>query len=252
MRSKTFVFRFFRTASCQLRRSLAGGRIMVANSLKFFALLSLTALCTLLAQAQHRHGMPMPSPTPAASPSPTPMTRKMPGMQLPSPTPTPSPDMHNVPMPAASPAASPQQMSIPGMNMPMPAASPSVNPTPSPMGQMPGMEMGGSHTEMNMGPLLVMNGDDMGIRVGSSENNIMSMGAMGSGTAWQPSSAPMHMLHWNKNDWLLMFHYNVFVGVNHQGGPRGVTKFESANWFMPMAYHQLGRGTLQLRGMFSA
>jgi hypothetical protein len=123
------------------------------------------------------------------------------------------------------------------------------------MAQMPGMEMGGMKTEgmnMNMGPLIVMIGDDMGIRIGSSERNVMSMGAMGSGTAWQPSSAPMYMQHWNKNDWLLMFHYNVFVDVNHQGGPRGVTKFESANWFMPMAYHKLGNGTLQLRAMFSA
>jgi hypothetical protein len=49
-----------------------------------------------------------------------------------------------------------------------------------------------------------------------------------------------------------MFHYNAFVGVNHQGGPRGETRFESANWFMPMAFHKLGPGTVQLRGMFSA
>jgi hypothetical protein len=105
---------------------------------------------------------------------------------------------------------------------------------------------------MNMGPLLVMDGDDMGIRVGSSDKNVMSMGAMGSGSAWQPSSGPMHMHHWNKNGWLLMLHYNAFVGVNAQGGPRGVTKFESANWLMPMAFRKLGRGTLQLRGMFSA
>jgi hypothetical protein len=105
---------------------------------------------------------------------------------------------------------------------------------------------------MDMGPLIVMDGEDMGIRIGSSEKNSMSMGAMGSGTSWQPSSAPMYMQHWNKSDWLLMFHYNIFVGVNRQGGPRGVTKFESANWFMPMAFHKLGPGTLQLRGMFSA
>lgn len=49
-----------------------------------------------------------------------------------------------------------------------------------------------------------------------------------------------------------MFHYNLFAGVNRQGRPRGVTKFESASWFMPVAYHKLGKGTLQLRGMFSA
>jgi hypothetical protein len=130
------------------------------------------------------------------------------------------------------------------MNMPMPSASPAA----SPMDQMPGMQTG----SMNMGPLMVMTNDDMGIRAGSSEKNTMSMGAMGSGTSWQPSSAPMHMQYKVTGDWLLMFHYNIFVDVNHQGGPRGATKFESANWFMPMAYHKLGPGTLQLRGMFSA
>src|SRR5690349_10566286 len=201
-------------------------------------------------QAQHRHGLPAatPAPTPAASPSPTPTMPKMPGMQMPaaSPTPTPTPHTHNMPMPSASPSASPEQM-----NMPMPLASPSASPVGQMPGMnMPGMEMGGMN--MDMGPLLVMSDDEMGIRVGSSEHNIMSMGAMGSGTSWQPSSAPMYMQHWTKNDWLLMFHYNLFVDVNHQGGPRGVTKFESANWFMPMAYHKLGAGTLQLRAMFSA
>jgi hypothetical protein len=169
----------------------------------------------------------------------------MPGMQMPTASPTASPRHEMMPgmqMPPASPAASPHQH-MPGM--PMPAASPSA----SPMGAMPGMDMGGMKTDM--GPLVVMKDDDMAIRVGSSDTNIMSMGAMGSGTAWQPSSAPMYMYHANKNGWLLMFHYNVFMDVNHQGGPRGVTKFESANWFMPMAYHRLGKGTLQLRGMFS-
>lgn len=139
-------------------------------------------------------------------------------------------------MPSASPSASPHQH--------MPAASPSA----SPAGHAPGMHPPG----MNMGPLLVMDGDDMGIRVGSSDKNVMSMGAMASGTTWQPSSGPMYMHHWGKNDWLLMLHYNMFVDVNGQGGPRGVTKFESANWFMPMAFRKLGKGTLQLRGMFSA
>ena len=94
------------------------------------------------------------------------------------------------------------------MNMPMPSASPSA----SPMGQMPGKDMSGMN--MNMGPLMVMKGNDMGIRVGASDTNIMSMGAMGSGTTWQPSSGPMHMLHKQSGDWLLMFHYN-FVDVAH-------------------------------------
>jgi hypothetical protein len=120
------------------------------------------------------------------------------------------------------------------------------------MGNMPGMENKQGMGSMKMGPLLVMTDSDMSIRVGASETNLLSMGAIASGTSWQPSSAPMHMHYRVAGDWLLMFHYNVFIDVNHQGGPRGATRFESANWFMPMAYHKLGAGTLQLRGMFSA
>jgi hypothetical protein len=132
------------------------------------------------------------------------------------------------------------------MNMPMPSASPAS----TPVKQMPGMDMGGMN--MNVGPLLVMDGNGMGIRVGDNKANILSMSAMGSGTSLLPASSPAYMQHWVKGDWFLMFHYNFVVDVNHQGGPRGETKFESANWFMPMAYHKLGVGTLQLRGMFSA
>jgi hypothetical protein len=105
--------------------------------------------------------------------------------------------------------------------------------------------------DMKVGSLMVMSGDDMGIRVGASETNVMPMGQMASGTSWQPASTRLNMLHKSSGDWLLMFHYNAVVGVNSQGGPRGVTKFESANWFMPMAFRKVGPGTLELRGMFS-
>ena len=163
-------------------------------------------------------------------------------------------DMQNMkPRPIASPAPqkkpTPQPAGEPQMNMPMPAQSPSPAPQQSSMGEMKDMPGTGS---MSMGPLMVMSGNDMGIRVGSSDTNIVSMGAMGSGTSWQPSSGPMHMSYKIAGDWLFIFHYNLLTGVNHQGGPRGATKFESANWFMPMAYRKVGKGTLQLRGMFSA
>ncbi len=91
----------------------------------------------------------------------------------------------------------------------------------------------------------------MFVRVGDSHANLMPMGRMGSGTSWQPASSTMPMLHKQAADWLLMFHYNFVAGVNAQGGPRGVTKFESANWFMPSAMRRVGNGTLELRGMFS-
>jgi len=192
-----------------------------------------------------------PSPKRSAVPQPSPqqMQMNMPGMQMPQASPSTSPqtqmNMPGMQMPTASPnppAASEQQM-----NMPMPMASPS----PGEMGGMKGMENMPGMGSMNMGPLMVMTGNDMGIRVGSSDTNIMSMGAMGSGTTWQPSSGPMHMYHKVAGDWLLMFHYNLVVALNREGGPRGVTKAESVNWFMPMAYHKLGKGTVQLRGMFS-
>jgi hypothetical protein len=62
----------------------------------------------------------------------------------------------------------------------------------------------------------------------------------------------MAMLHKQEGKWLLMFHYNFVAGVNQQGGPRGVTKFESANWFMPSARRRAGPGTVELRAMVSA
>jgi hypothetical protein len=214
----------------------------------------------------HRHqmgnmpGMPMPAKPAAPSTSPRKMdpNMHMPGMPMPAKPATPSaapekmdPNMHmpGMPMPAkpATPSAAPEKMD-PNMHMPAPGASPSPGTGAHQMESMPGMESG----PMSMGPLMVMSGNDMGVRVGASETNIMSMGAMGSGTTWQPSSGPMHMYHKQSGDWLLMFHYNLVSGMNRQGGPRGVTKVESANWFMPMAFHKLGKGTVQLRGMFSA
>ncbi len=187
----------------------------------------------------------------------------MKGMKMPSPTPTPSP----------TPAPSPEKME---MNMPVsPSQQGPVTDTLKPnatedksggMGNMDmnNMENGGSGDEsmkgmsdmsgmgsMNMGPLLVVSGNDMSIRVGSSRTNVMPMGQMGSGTSWEPASSPMRMYHKVAGDWLLMLHFNLIGDFNSQGGPRGVTKFESLNWFMPMAFHKLGRGTLALRGMFS-
>lgn len=180
---------------------------------------------SLTVSMQHQKHVPAAQASPVPSPK---AETNMPGMQMPSPSP--------------SPQSSPQHQ----MHMPQPAPSPSG----SPMGERVGMGMTGMN--MSMGPLMVMTGNEMAIRVGSSDTNLMSMGAMGSGTSWQPSSGPMHMYHKMAGDWLLMFHYNLVAAMNRQGGPRGVIKAESANWFMPMAFHKLGKGTVQLRGMFSA
>lgn len=79
-----------------------------------------------------------------------------------------------------------------------------------------------------------------------------SMSAIGSGTSLMPASTPGYMWNWVKKDWMMMAHGDLKVGFNHQGGPRGVNKAESQNWFMLMAERDAGPGRLMLRGMFSA
>ena len=80
-----------------------------------------------------------------------------------------------------------------------------------------------------------------------------AMAAIGSGTSLMPASSPAHMWHKTAGDWLIMAHWDLKLGFNHQGGPRGVNKAESQNWLMLMAERQFqGGGTLMLRGMFSA
>ena len=79
-----------------------------------------------------------------------------------------------------------------------------------------------------------------------------SMHSIGSGTSLLPASSPGNMWHWVANDWMIMAHGDLKVGFNHQGGPRGINKAESENWFMLMAEHPTsGGGRLMLRGMFS-
>ncbi|HEX8096776.1 MAG TPA: hypothetical protein VF507_02015, partial [Pyrinomonadaceae bacterium] len=80
----------------------------------------------------------------------------------------------------------------------------------------------------------------MDIRLGTSAHNFISMGQIGSGTSWQPQTSPMYMWYRYANGWLLFLHGEAKIGVNSQGGPRGVTKFESQNWLMPMAFKGVG------------
>ncbi|MFL6227600.1 MAG: hypothetical protein ACJ741_02345 [Pyrinomonadaceae bacterium] len=200
---------------------------------RLLASLALVCAASLATRAQHEgHKMPMPAaPTATPRATPTPIAPNAPA----APTATPPP--------AASPVAR-DDMSGMDMGGAKHAGHDSM-PSTKAEGGMTNM------TESDVNELMVMSGDEMGVRVGASQNNFTPMGQMGSGTSWQPSATPMNMLHRRAGDWLLMFHYNLIAGVNHQGGARGVTKFESQNWFMPMAYRRVGAGTLQLRGMLS-
>lgn len=117
---------------------------------------------------------------------------------------------------------------------------------------MKDMDMsGGGAKSANENSTMVMSGESMNIPVGARQGNSIAMGQMGSGTSWQPATTPMYMWYKSAGKWLLFFHGDLKLGVNSQGGTRGVTKLEAQNWFMPMAFRRVGTGTLQLRGMFS-
>jgi hypothetical protein len=161
----------------------------------------------------------------------------MPGMNAPAQT------------PQASPVAAPGHMHNEGTQMSQPSAAP-VTSQPNPHathGNMGGM--GDTGAGAMTGQPSNMTGMNMfGMVMGS---NGMFTSRSGSGTMWQPASTPMQMLHWQKGDWMVMLHGDAKIGVNAQGGPLGVTKFESQNWLMAMASRKVGRGTLDLRSMFS-
>lgn len=220
-------------------------------------------------------GMPMPSTSPSSSPSASPSEMEnMPGMPMPSTSPSASPS----PSPSPEPSASPQmQMNMPQNQTP---TTDTLKPdaTQDKSGNMGNMDMSGQGnngstgqpakqedsmpgmkgmkgtgrmSESDPNALMIMSGNAMDIKLGASSGNKISMGQMGSGTSWQPATTPMHMWYKNVNGWLLFLHGDVKLGVNSQGGTRGITKFESQNWIMPMAFRRVGAGTLQLRGMFS-
>ena len=72
-----------------------------------------------------------------------------------------------------------------------------------------------------------------------------------SGTSGEPNSTPIPMLMTMKDQWMLMFHANIFVMDEQQSSARGGDKFFSTNWFMGMAQRNVGPGTFTARLMLS-
>ena len=77
------------------------------------------------------------------------------------------------------------------------------------------------------------------------------MGRDATGTSWMPSSTQMPTIHTIYQDWLFMIHGFAMAIYDHQGGPRGDSKFFSENMFMFTAQKDMGRGTFALRNMIS-
>jgi hypothetical protein len=74
---------------------------------------------------------------------------------------------------------------------------------------------------------------------------------LASGTAWQPDSTPMYGLHFMRGAWMVMAHWNVFGGYDHQSSDRGDSKWFSPNWVMLMEKRALGSGALVFHQMVS-
>jgi len=77
-------------------------------------------------------------------------------------------------------------------------------------------------------------------------------GDFASGTSWQPLSSPHYMWMKAVGSWNLMFHGQIILGYDQQGGPRGTGKAFSDNWLMMMQQHSFARGTIEFREMLSA
>jgi mono/diheme cytochrome c family protein len=194
------------------------------------------------AEARHKHGAhqhPTEAPTePSATQQPaTGHQHEMPEVQQQKPT-QPEPVHEHGKEPAQQPAQtrSPQEHQH--------DAQPSTQQTGEVKKEMPGHDMskmGDEDAAHGMNAMSTITGGPF-----------RSMTAIGSGTSLMPSSSPGYMWHWMKGDWMIMGHGNLIAGFNHQGGPRGVNKAESENWFMLMAERDAGPGRLMLRGMFSA
>jgi hypothetical protein len=90
----------------------------------------------------------------------------------------------------------------------------------------------------------------------SSSDDMNSAGTFlmreSSGTAFQPSAWPMPMLMNQVGDWHLMWMGQAFIVDTQQfGSSRAGDKFYSTNWGMLGAVHELGGGSVMLRGMIS-
>jgi hypothetical protein len=167
-------------------------------------------------------GMTMPAPAqaePGAAPSP-PAAHDMAGMATPAPAATPPP--------ADDPHA--------GHDMAgMAAVPPADDHAGHDMAQMDHSSMAGMGHAMTMKGLL-----------GS-----YAMNREGSGTAWQPESAPMQGSHIMSDGWQGMVSGSATFLYDKQGGPRGDDKVFSESMLMVMGGKDFGRGRLGLRAMVS-
>ena len=75
--------------------------------------------------------------------------------------------------------------------------------------------------------------------------------AQAAGTSRNPMAAPMSMLMFQRGQWSVMLHAQLFLNRANDSGLRGGEKTFSTNWFMASASRPMSGGTLALRTMLS-
>lgn len=118
------------------------------------------------------------------------------------------------------------------------------------MPAMPGMPGMSAHATSDTADTAHASGTDMEARMAGVLG--IPHTRLGSGTSWQPQSAPHYGWHFVRGSWSLMVHGVVYAEYDRQLGTRGDDQFGSINWGMLMAMHSLWGGMLHLHGMLSA
>jgi hypothetical protein len=77
------------------------------------------------------------------------------------------------------------------------------------------------------------------------------MNREGSGTSWLPDTTPLEGIHGQVGEWSTMWHSDLNLVYDQQGGPRGGDKAFVNGMLMGMAERPLGDGTLGVRAMLA-
>jgi hypothetical protein len=137
-------------------------------------------------------------------------------------------------------AAQPTMAPMPGMPMTTPAPQKTSTSSPAPAkaspapvtttAPMPGMDMRRRGGDMRMSGPTMQGASDLAV----------PMEREGSGTSWQPDSAPEYGAMHTTPGSMLMTHYAAFPRYVETGSTRGSRRLDAPNWLMVMGSHELG------------